>query len=664
MRVRVKKLRLAFILAGLSLLAFVSTAFGMLMAVAGDVPELASARAFDPSANSVLEDVHGERLSVLTSNEGRIILRADEIGLAAQHAVIAVEDQRFFEHEGVDPRGMARALVQDLMQGRAAQGGSTIAQQFVKNATKAQDERTVTQKLREAALAFHLNRKWPKQRILTEYLNSIYYGNGAYGIESAARTYFGDDVNHRGCGPPRRRCAAELKPHEGALLAAVIASPGAYDPVARPAAARARRDLVLRKMQAQGYLTGPELARALAEPLPPRSQVNPPVPRAITPATAYFATWVRQQLADRYGARRAFEGGLEVRTTLDLGLQRAAERAVGSWLGDLGPAAAVVALDNDTGEVRAMVGGSDYRRRPFNLATQGQRQPGSAFKPFVLATALKEGISPGSLWYSGRKSFPLPSSRGRDRFVPRNYEDTYLGPTTLARATATSDNSVYAELGIKVGVGDVARTARRLGIRTPVSRNYAMTLGGLKEGVTTLDMAHAYQTLAAGGRRITGTMGTGKDGPVAIRAVRRGDRREENRPLRERVLDEDVAEATTGVLASVIESGTATRADLGPVPAWGKTGTTENYGDAWFVGATDELTVAVWVGYPDRMRPMETEWRGQPVAGGTFPAAIWRSFMLDALRLACDSEREQETERCEAAGLGPAPEPPAPGAPP
>ncbi|HVL30713.1 MAG TPA: transglycosylase domain-containing protein [Solirubrobacteraceae bacterium] len=655
-RPRLKRLRLALILAGLSVLALVSTAFGMMMAVASDLPQLENRSEFKRAQNSVMTDVHGDYLATL-ADQGRIIIPAKAVAPAMQHAIIAVEDKRFYENQGVDLRGTARALYQDIMSGRAVQGGSTITQQFVKNATGAQDRRTVMEKIREAALAYHLTRKWSKEKILTEYLNSIYFGNGAYGIESAARTYFGNDVNHRGCGPPHRRCASELKPHEAALLAGLVASPTGYDPVANQAAATRRRNLVLDNMLEQGYITRVEHARGIAEAVPSSATIRPPTVQAVNRSVAYFTSWVRQQIVDRYGAREALLGGLRVQTTLDLGLQRSAELAIARWLGSppSGPQAALVAIDNDSGEIRAMVGGSDYAKVPFNLATQGQRQPGSAFKPFVLATALRRGISPGSTWTSQKQVFDVPGSS--ERFEVNNYEDSYAGVSTLARATTFSDNAVYAQVGIKVGTRRIARTAQRMGIRTPVSTNYAITLGGLKHGVTPLDLAHAYQTLATGGLLVTGSLGAGRRGPVGIRRVAlRDDRsrvRARNERRRVRVLPRHVAQTTTNILQSVIKVGTARAASLGEVPAWGKTGTTEDYADAWFVGATEKLTVAVWVGYPNELRPMRTEYRGQPVAGGTFPAQIWRDFMLAALqadkrRLERECAKQQEGRKPDA----------------
>jgi penicillin-binding protein 1A len=665
-RPRLKKLRLLLIVGGLSAIALLSTAFGMMMAVAADLPDIENRAEFQKAQNSILYDRNGQAMGELTSNSGRVILKSSEISLSMQHAIVAIEDRRFYENSGVDLKGIGRALFQDVVERRAVQGGSTIAQQFVKTALAAQDQRTVFQKAREAALAFHLTRKWSKEKILTEYLNSIYFGNGAYGIESAARTYFG--IQHDGCGSTGKRCASELTPAESALIAGIVSSPSMYDPVANPQAAKKRRDLVLLRMYEQHYLTQEEYTRGIEEALPAKTDIRPPSVRSTNPRAAYFVSWVRQQIADRYGARRAFEGGLRISTTLDVKLQEMAEQAVNTWLSAPGgPQASLVAIDNATGEVRAMVGGEDFATHPFNLATQGQRQPGSAFKPFVLATAIDRGISPSSVWASKKLVVTVPGTKGKEKYTVNNYEDSYLGSASLAAATAASDNAVYVQVGMKAGLKRVANTAKELGIRTPVSSNPAMTLGGLNPGVTPLDMAHAYSSLAAGGLRVTGTLGTAKDGPVGIRKVAKRDDKsdvlDENKRERTRVLPASVAAETTNVLHSVLTTGTARSANLGAtVPQWGKTGTTENYGDAWFVGSSGSLTVAVWVGYPDRLKPMETEWRGEPVSGGTYPAAIWKQFMLtvmDAnkakLMTACEDDEAKKTKKCKDAGLGEVP---------
>jgi penicillin-binding protein 1A len=341
-------------------------------------------------------------------------------------------------------------------------------------------------------------------------------------------------------------------------------------------------------------------------------------------------------VVDRFGATKAFSGGLRIRTTLDLDLQQAADQAVTEHLsGADGLAAAVVVIDNESGEVRAMVGGrpgKDYGDAPFNLATQGQRQPGSSWKAFTLAAALREGITPDSTWESRRKVFDVANSADpNEKFIVNNYEGQYSGITTLAGATAQSDNSVYAEVGLKVGTRKIARIARQMGIRTPVSTNEAMTLGGLRQGVTPLDMAHAYEVFAAGGKRVTGTLGASDDGPVGIREVVDPLRKRtvRNQPRKIRVVSKRLVEEATPVLQGVVQNGTGTSANTGGFVA-GKTGTTENYGDAWFVGFNKRWTVAVWVGYPDSLKPMKYEYGGDPVTGGSFPADIFQDFVIAA----------------------------------
>jgi penicillin-binding protein 1A len=653
MRVRIRKLRVFGVLIGLGLLAVVSTVFGMMMAITSDLPELE----VQAGRNSVLVDRNGEPLGLLTGNQKRIFLKSEEIAPVMKQAIIAIEDSRFYTNAGIDLRGIGRALYQDILAQQAVQGGSTITMQFVKNALAAEDERTLFQKLREAALAYEITRKWSKERILRNYLNTIYFGNGAYGIEAAARTYFG--ANHPGCGEDGKpKCAQVLSPAEAALIAGLVASPSGYDPLAHREAAGRRRAIVLQRMVGQGYITAQQRDEALLTSLPTSKDIRPPEEDTRYP---YFTSWVKQQVVDKLGggqegARKAFEGGLTVQTTLDVRLQEAAEQAVQTWLPfESGPRASLVAIDNRTGEVLAMVGGDDYATKPFNLATQGQRQPGSAFKPFILAQALSDGISPDSTWASRKIDICTARTKNGkclDYFDVNNYEDAYAGARSLRSATTFSDNSVYAQVGAKVGTGRVARMARRLGIRTPVSHNFAMTLGGLKEGVTPLDMAHAYETFARGGRFTYGTMSPGYvdrkklgvpvPGPVGIHKIGRPDdgklkpvtlpdgQKAENRPVDWPVLKSSVASDISSILSSVVTQGTAVRAQIPDTFAAGKTGTTENYGDAWFVGWTRELTVAVWVGYPDGLRPMETEFNGAPVAGGTYPAAIWKAFVEKA----------------------------------
>jgi penicillin-binding protein 1A len=660
---KLKKLRLALVFGGIAVLALISTIFGMLMAVASDLPSLENRAQYKSAKNSVLyADSWGCRnpghnddkcleIAKLTGNQNRILVGEGEVSPNVKNAVIAIEDRRFYSHTGVDYTGIARAFGQDVLKRRAAQGGSTITQQFVKNALAAQGDRSVFQKLREAALAYHLERKWSKEKILTQYLNTVYFGNGAYGIESAVRTYFGagDPPSEREGAvdtgvsytppvapdeqpDPDARESLNVAPHEAALLAGMISSPSMYDPVQHPHAALARRNLVLQRMLDMHTITQSQYDVAVRQSLPSEDDINPPKIESQQP---YFTSWMTEHLLDRYRAGKVFAGGLKVRTTLDPDLQDAAERAIVGRLAGVGPDAALVAIQNGTGEVRAMVGGSDFNARPFNLATNGHRQPGSAIKPFILARALDDGIDPNSVWASQPVSLPFVNGHHqRGKFDVSNYDDAYYGSSSLWSATAHSDNSIFAQVGMKVGRARVAALAEKMGIRTRLSRNPAMLLGGLKEGVTPLEMAYAYSTIANDGKKISGTLAPNRTGPVAIQSVEDGDGDvEEDKPVSEQVLPPKVAQVEKDMLRLVVSAGTGKAAQVGTEDIWGKTGTTENYGDAWFVGGNDDLTVAIWVGYADKTQPMEYEHGGAPVAGGTFPAEIFHDFMTSWIEL-------------------------------
>src|SRR3954465_10580884 len=322
---------------------------------------------------------------------------------------------------------------------------------------------------------------------------------------------------------------------------------------------------------------------------------------------------------------------MKISSTIDPELQRSAEQAISGRLAGIGPSASLVAIENKTGEVKAMVGGSDFEQKPFNLATNGHRQPGSAIKPFILAAALQHGISPTSLWSSKQKIFPVPNSKG-EKFVVNNYEGAYSGTTTLANALVKSDNSVFAEVGLKIGTRKVAALAERMGIKTHISTNPAMVLGGLKEGVTPLEMAYAYSTIANRGKRVSGSFAGSPMGPVAYTRVQRGSSVDKNKEKTKHVFTDAVGEQMRNIMHGVVVYGTGVHANVSQFAA-GKTGTTENYGDAWFVGFTDRYTVAVWVGYPDRLKYMKTEYHGEPVAGGTYPAEIWHDFMNSLIKL-------------------------------
>jgi penicillin-binding protein 1A len=675
----------ALVFLGLAILAFVSWIFGIMMAVAGDLPELEDRAQFARAENSVVYDAYNNKIATLTNNQGRVLIPSADIAPVMKEATVAIEDERFYEHRGVDFQGIGRAVVQDILHTGAEQGGSTITQQFVKNALRAQGSRTVFQKLREAALAYHLERQWPKDKILTQYLNSIYFGQGAYGIEAAARTFFG--WNHVGCGQEGNpACASELLPWEAATLAGMLSNPTGYDPRTNPEGALARRNLVLQKMVEQGYITSEDYTQYAAVELPAPSDIKAPEENSKAP---YFTSWLRQQLVDLYGAGEAFGGGLQIRSTLDLALQERVQEIAASHVAGLGPSAAVVVLDNATGGVRAMLGGFDYEKQPFNLATQGHRQPGSAFKPFTLVTALEQGRSPSEVFTSAAQEIPFKAKvekpNGGERIVSeifpvKNYNDSYLGSASIATGTTYSDNSVYSQLGTQVGPANVAETANEMGIETDLSvdteysindgpfepYNPALILGGLATGVSPLEMAHAYETLAHNGQRVSGSMTTHDGGPVGILKVTDGppcsgastdgaecgpatgdlvkasdDASGEDEIELEQVISPEVAATARSILQTVVSQGTGELAATGDDYIWGKTGTTDNNGDAWFVGATKEVTVAVWVGFPNDVKPMLTLFNGGPVDGGTIPALVFRDVIAAYDEILAERDAEE-----------------------
>ncbi len=528
-RPRLKKLRVLFVLLGLGILAVVSMVFGMMAAISQDLPAIYNFAEFKASKNSEVFDANGEPLGTLTSDQNKILLNSAQI--------------------------------------------------------------SVLEKFREAALAYKLERHWSKDKILTEYLNTIYFGEGAYGIEAAARTYFSSA--HPGCGTPEEPCASVLEPWEAAMLAGIISSPSAYDPKAFPENSLARRNIVLEKMYQQGYISQQQYSEGIRQALPSPSEIVPPKLDSKAP---YFTAFLRQQLVERYGASKAFFGGLKVKSTLDLRLQEAAEEAVNSYLGYLPATASVVVIDNRNAAIKAMVGGPDFETQPFNLATQGHRQPGSSIKPFTLLTALEEGISPETVYESAPQEFHF-GKHGREVFVVHNDEDSYLGSCSIICATTYSDNSIYAQLGLEGLEGktvedrtrSIAATIHKAGYGDSISTNPAMVLGGLKEGATPLGWAYAYTTIGNNGDRVSGTLAPRPgDSPVAYTQVTDRDGQTikggDNDSVHEQVFDQGTVEEEKSILETVVSSGTGTHAQIGAEGQWGKTGTTENNGDAWFCG--------------------------------------------------------------------------------
>ena len=608
-RRRIRKLRFGVVLLILLLLSLASFSFGLLTAVASQIPNCDPRQVPHEVDGHIYANDDHTILATLRGSESRILVETNEIAPIMQQAIVAIEDKRFYEHRGVDMRGIARAVWADISNKSVVQGGSTITQQFVKNSCVT-TARTISRKLKEAALAWQLEQHWSKLRILTAYLNTIYFGNGAYGIQRAAQTYF-------------NTTASRLTLPQAALLAGIPSDPSRFDPVTNPKAARARRLEVLRTMYAQGEITSRDLQRAGQTPLPRANDVRLP---GIEGPAPYFVNYVKQQLIEKYGTRKVFGGGLNVQTTIDLRLQKLARGAIQSVLKEPnGPSAALVAVRPRTGEIVAMYGGDNFRQSQFNLAVQGERQPGSSFKPFVLATALKQGISRTTVF----PSKPVNIFIGDKYWPVHNYENDYIGSGDLVTATAVSDNSIFAQLTRLVGPGNVAKTAHQLGITRHLNPYFAIGLGA--DDVSPLEMARAFSTFANGGRRVDGSVFGNRPRAIARINNARDKLVDNNRPLYRSVLTPNEEALLTGILEGVIRSGTGKRAALPGRVVAGKTGTTENYGDAWFVGYTPQLATAVWVGYPTKLKPMLTEYHGDPVAGGTFPAEIWRVFTQQAL---------------------------------
>ena len=590
----------------------------VLFVLLGPVPvpkELASATA--ASSNVYAPD--GSLLATWHGPINRQPVSLDQISPNLAKAVVAEEDARFYADPGVDWRSILRAAITDFKAGKVLEGGSTLTQQYVKVAYVG-DKPSLGRKILEARVALKLTSQLSKDQIMARYLNTVYFGDGAYGAQAAAQTYFGED-------------ASQLSVAQAALLAGIIHSPDNHSPVQNPGAAEADRQRVIGRMQKLGSISAAQADTARAA----KTVLATPAPADLN--LAWYMDALRTSMLSRYGAARVYTGGLQIHTTLDPAMQASAQASVQAALPNAAdPYSALVAIDPATGYVRAIVGGRDYATSKFNIATLGRRQPGSAFKPFVLAAALEQGISPQAT-YSG------PSTLCPKGWAPgcvSNFSGESFGTISLLDATVFSVNTVYAQVMLQVGPKNVVDIARRMGIpapadvvpplvncrpidgpacRTDLPALPSLALGSA--GVTPLEMASAYATLAAGGvyrapklvsRVTTGSGQVLEDGP--------------SNPVQ--AIPATVAQEETQILQQVIVRGTGTAANIGQPAAAGKTGTAQNFDNAWFVGYTPTLAASVWVGYPDSNRPLLNVEGVAQVSGGTIPAKIWSGYMQAA----------------------------------
>jgi penicillin-binding protein 1A len=552
---------------------------------------------------------------------------SNEIPDVLKQATVAIEDQRFYKHKGVDYEGLARAAVKNATSKKTVQGGSTLTMQLVRNLYTQNYQRNgiegYKRKLREAKLAEELEKAHDKNWVLTKYINTVPYGTlggqTAVGAGAAARMYFNKPVQ-------------KLTLRQAAMLAGMPQAPSQYSPVLNPAKTKARRDEVLRKM-AELKMISPQTAAAEQEKGLGLHMDGYFAHRR----ERFFFDYIQDELTKQYGEATVKLGGLKVYTTIDLKKQVEARAAIAEKLGDIGPSSAIVSIDPKNGDIVAMASSADYGKSKFNLAAQGHRQPGSSFKVMALMTALREGVDPDRTTYNSVSPTHIDAPQCGAPFDIKTYGGTGAGDLTLHAATLKSDNSVYIQPAADLGPDKVKETARMLGITSPLEGYCAETLGGLKIGVSPLEMANAYATIASGGYR---------NRPRAIRKVVFADGHSELprrwKVKRTKAFDDGVTYEATKILEDNIQGGTGTHANIG-CPAGGKTGTTDHNTDAWFVGFTPRLSTAVWVGYPKQRIEMNGLYFGRNVDGGTFPADIWGAYMKKAVGKYCGPFKQPTT---------------------
>jgi penicillin-binding protein 1A len=577
------------------------------VSVANKAPDPDTLQFKKKGQNSIVFAGDGSRLGYIRSDQARKPISIKRIPTDLQYATVAIEDERFFEHEGVDVEGVVRAGVENIDAGEIVQGASTITMQLMRNLYITDPKRDLERKIQEAKMAVEYEKDHSKREILARYLNNASYGTiegrTAVGVQAAAKTYFS-------------KPAEKLQLEQSALIAGLPQAPSEYNPFLNPVGARDRRNEVLEKMADLGYISQRRAAQGYKKDLM-LNRSN----EYTTIREPYFFDYVENKLIERYGVNTVRNGGLQIYTTIDPDMQEAGRQAIDEVLyypDD--PASAVVAIDPRNGHIRAMASSSDYAQNQYNLAAQGHRQPGSAFKTFVLTTAIRRGVDPYSTYYTSK---PLEIDTGEwGHWSVVTYGESYIGTVDVAAATLASDNTVYAQLDLDLGPEEVAETAKSMGITTELDGIPAEGLGGLRLGVSPLEMADAYATLASGGIHRP---------PIAIRRVEFPSGRIDHpeKPEGDRVLTEAQAYEVTKILHNNMTGGTGTGAYTGCSGQAGKTGTTDNFNDAWFAGYQPNLSTAVWVGYPNALIEMYSV-HGVSVAGGTFPADIWNNFYVNA----------------------------------
>ncbi|MBI5555617.1 MAG: penicillin-binding protein 1A [Elusimicrobia bacterium] len=568
---------------------------------AKELPSTTALEEYKPGLITRFYDIHNEVIAEMFT-ERRTVVPLQKIPVDLQNAVIATEDERFFKHWGLDLRGIGRATVNNIFKGRVVEGGSTITQQLARALFLTQD-RTYQRKIKEALLSLQIEKKYTKEEILQMYLNQVYFGHGAYGVEQASRIYFGKHVQ-------------DLNIAECALVAGMLRAPKAYSPFEHPASAQRRAQTVLSLMYHQNYITLEERNKAL------QYKYYTQKPKYVLNAAPYFIELAKQDLEDKYGIDAIYKGGLQIYTTLDLGMQQSADQALDRKLSayaikastDAPVQCGLIAIDPKNGQIRVLVGGRSFEKSQFNRVTQAKRQPGSAFKTFIFTAALENGMTASTLIDDS----PVTLMGGDNKeWAPQNYDKEFWGPTTLRRALENSRNLCAVKLIVQITPEVAVNYAHQLGIQSPLGNNLSLSLGTSE--VNLAEITSAFCTFANYGIKTT---------PYSIIRVKdtNGNVLEQNTPVEQPVLSEQTAYLMTNLLKGVVQHGTGYAAKALGRPCAGKTGTSNDYRDAWFIGYTPDLACGVWVGYDDHRIISGKQ------TGGAIACPIWTDFMEQSLQ--------------------------------